>query len=126
MDALRRCIEVLPPKKDWVSHTRLWLVTAAKIEDWASEPSRADTSLSGTGYIYVFVDFDRKQRSTKDLARNRYLVTKVFECQISNDAIAFRRNFMRWRLSRLPSLDVRHDDQLLEADHVGPSNELEV
>lgn len=120
MDALRRCIEVLPPKNDWVSHTPLWLVTAAKIEDWAAEPGRADVSLSGAGYIYVFVDFDRTQRPTKDLARDRYLVTKVFECQLSNDVVAFRRNSTRWRLSQLPSLDVRHDDQLLVAKRAGP------
>jgi hypothetical protein len=113
MDALRRCIEVLPPKNDWVSHTRLWLVTAVKIDDWAAEPTRADTSLSGPGYIYVFVAFDRTKRPTKDLARDRYLVTKVLECQVSTDAVAFRRNSMRWHLSRLPILDVRHDDEVL-------------
>jgi hypothetical protein len=115
MDALRRCIEVLPPKNDWVSHTRLWLVTAVKIEDWTAEPSRADVLLSGSGYIYIFVDFDRAPRPTKDLARDRYLVTKVFECQLSNDVLVFRRNSTRWRLSPLPSLDVRHDDRLLVA-----------
>jgi hypothetical protein len=122
MDALRRCIEVLPPKGDWVSHTRLWLVSAVKIENWTADPSRAHKSLSGGGYVYVFADFDRTKRPTKDLVRDRYRVVKVFECQISDDVIAFRRNSTRWRIIRLPNLDARHDDQLLVAKRAGHQN----
>jgi hypothetical protein len=62
------------------------------------------------------VDFDRTQRPTKDLARNRYLVTKEFECQLAEDIVAFRRDSARWRLMPSPSLDVRHEDELLVAD----------
>jgi hypothetical protein len=118
MDALRRCIEVLPPKNDWVSHTDLWLVSAVKIEDWAAEPGRAHAALSGTGYIYKFVNFDSRPQPTKELARNRYLVTKMFECQLAKDILAFRRDSARWRLSPAPPLDVHHEDERLLADRV--------
>jgi hypothetical protein len=113
MDALRRCIEVLPPKNDWVSHTRLWLVTANMIKNWAAEPTRANASLSGSGYVYVFADFDETARRTADVTRNRYLVRKTFECQTSEEIVVYKRDNGKWKVSSLPSLDVRRNDQQL-------------
>src|SRR5580700_1418331 len=99
MDALRRCIEVLPPENDWVSNTKLWLVSAEKIHDWASEAERGDESLSGTGYVYVFAKFDVEQPiRTTDVTRLRYLVEKKFECQISEQFVAFRADKGRWQV----------------------------
>jgi hypothetical protein len=114
MDALRRCIEVLPPENDWVSNTKLWLVSAEKIHDWASEAERGDESLSGTGYVYVFAKFDVEQPiRTTDVTRLRYLVEKKFECQISEQFVAFRADKGRWQVVRQPALELRHDDSIL-------------
>jgi hypothetical protein len=113
MDALRRCIEVLPPKTDWVSNTKLWLVTAAKVDDWAQEKERAHISLIGSGYIYVFARFSQRKRATADLARVRHAVHQKFECQICGDVVIFRTGRGRWQVVPLPSLDLQHHDQIL-------------
>jgi hypothetical protein len=114
MDALRRCVEVLPPKNDWVSSSELLLVTAEKIDDWAKEKERAHKSLSGPGYIYVFAKFNKKEKiPTADVARVRYVVLQKFECQICRDVVVFRVGQGRWRVSPLPSLDFKHHDQIL-------------
>jgi len=113
MDALRRCIEVLPPKKDWVSNTKLWLVSAEKIRNWESEAPRGDKSLSGSGYVYVFAKFNPASIETTDVTRLRYQVQKKFECQISEEFVVFRANEGPWRLVRQPSLELRHDDSIL-------------
>jgi hypothetical protein len=113
MDALRRCIEVLPPQNDWVSNTRLWLVTANKINDWTTEPTRATASLSGSGYVYVFTDFDETPRRTAGVTRNHYLVRTTFECQISDEIVAYKRDTGPWKVSSLPRLDARRDDRKL-------------
>jgi hypothetical protein len=113
MDALRRCVEVLPPKNDWVSSSRLWLVTADKVGDWAKEKGRAHKSLVGPGYIYVFANFGRRKIPTADVARVRYVVHQKFECQICKDIVVFRAGRGRWQVSSLPSLDFKHHDQIL-------------
>lgn len=112
MDALRRCVEVLPPRKDWVSSSKLWLVTADKIGNWAKEKGRAHKSLFGPGYIYVFARFGKKT-PTADVARVRYAVHQKFECQICKDVVVFRAGQGRWQVSPLPSLDFKHHDQIL-------------
>jgi hypothetical protein len=117
MDALRRCIEVLPPKNDWVSHTSLWLVTAQLVEDWAARPGRAASALTGAGYIYIFADFDETPIPTRSVARNRYSVKKTFECQISDDIVAFRRDSAKWKAVSLARFDARHNDMLLSRDY---------
>ena len=117
MDALRRCIEVLPPRNDWVSHTSLWLVTAFAVKNWSDQQDRAASSLAGAGYVYVFVDYDDTPRRTGDLSRIRYLVTNRFECQISDDIIAFRRNEGRWKAKSIAPFDARHDDTVLSLEY---------
>jgi len=113
MDALRRCIGVLPPKNDWVSHTKLWLVAAQKINDWTTYPHRARPDLSGPGYLYVFADFEDEPRPTKDVSRRRYPVKHVFECQIAEQILVFRRDDGRWQASRMAKFDARHKDEQL-------------
>ena len=116
MDALRRCIEVLPPSDDWVSSTKLWLVTASAVDDWASCAVRAAGSLSGPGYVYIFAEFDATAESTDDPCRNRYRVKTKFECQVSRDVVAFRAGSGRWKAVAIPPLDARHDDSRLSRD----------
>ena len=117
MDALRRCIEVLPPRNDWVSHTNLWLVRAQPIDDWATEQERAAFSLSGAGYIYEFVDYEDIKRRTGDTSRIRYRVKKKFECQISEEIVAFRRDDGKWKVQTIVPFDARHDDRVLSIEH---------
>jgi len=113
MDALRRCIEVLPPSNDWVSHTGLWLVTAHAVGDWATHDLRGASSLSGRGYNYVFVDYDNVPKRTSDLSRLRFRVKKLYECQISNDVVVFRRDGGKWNTKTVAPFDARHDDTKL-------------
>jgi hypothetical protein len=116
MDALRRCIEVLPPRDDWVSSTALWLVTAKAVRDWAACAERAAGSLSGPGYVYIFAKFRDTAESVDDPCRNRYRVKTKFECQVSRDVVAFRAGSGRWKAVAIPPLDARHDDSMLSRD----------
>jgi hypothetical protein len=124
MDALRRCIEVLPPKDDWVSNTKLLLVTAKAVADWtAVSANRAAGSLSGPGYVYIFAKFRdkatkfrNKVKPARDPSRNLYRVITAYECQVSHDVVAFRAGSRRWKAVTLPPLDLRHDDAMLSRD----------
>jgi hypothetical protein len=124
MDALRRCIEVLPPKDDWVSNTKLLLVTAEAVPDWtAVSANRAAGSLSGPGYVYIFAkfrgkatEFRKKPKPARDPSRNLYRVITTYECQISRDVVAFRAGSRRWKAVTLPPLDLRHNDAMLSRD----------
>jgi hypothetical protein len=88
-------------------------VTAQKVDDWATRSDRAASALSGIGYIYVFADFNATPRRTRDVSRNRYLVRKTFECQISDNVVAFRRDRGKWKMASLPCFYPLHDDMLL-------------
>lgn len=124
MDALRRCIEVLPPKDDWVSNTKLLLVTANAVPDWtAVSANRAAGSLSGPGYVYIFAKFRdaatkfrNKAKPARDPSRNLYRVITTYECQVSRDVVAFRAGSGRWKAVALPPLDARRDDTMLSRD----------
>jgi hypothetical protein len=60
MEALRFFIKTLPPNNDAVTMTRLWLVTAEKVNDWQTWNSnvnpKANPILKGSVYIYTFVN----------------------------------------------------------------------
>ena len=72
MDALRNSIAALSPGSDVVSTTRLWLVTAEAVQDWASA-ARADPALVGSGYVYVFARVEDKPGDGADLSVNASL-----------------------------------------------------
>jgi hypothetical protein len=109
MDALRRCIRVLPPTGDWVSNTKLWLVSAEKIADWDTDPRRATPLLLRAGYFYLFADCTNDQEHTSDLARDRVLVKQLFECQISDDVVAVKQKAGGWKVIPIASLSVRRN-----------------
>ncbi|UOQ71630.1 hypothetical protein [Hymenobacter cellulosilyticus] len=84
MEALRACIRQLPGSGDMVSTTRLFLVEAEAIADWATVATRFDGRLTGSGYRYVFVDMDAEiQKDPSDQRRQRRKVKRRFECQLA-------------------------------------------
>jgi hypothetical protein len=105
MDALRRCIAILPPGSDHVSNTKLWLVKAERIPEWNLESSRADSRLSGPGFHFVFVRFNQNERPTDDLTRVRFRVKRIFDCQISETNFVFRADDGSWKFADLPKLE---------------------
>ncbi len=84
MEALRSCIAALPPGTDAVNTTRLWLVTAEAVRDWAVDPSRADPALTGPGFLYAFARTAAAGAPVPgDPRRLRVPVTARLECQIA-------------------------------------------
>ena len=92
MEALRLCIRTLPPNNDIVSSTELLLVVAEKVNDWSNRSDRADSSMTGPGYLYEFADVERRTRPTRDVRRNRYRVLSRFTCQITQQGLFWQQN----------------------------------
>ena len=101
MEALQRCIKSLPPARDYVAKTRLWLVRAENVADWSRHSSKADRALSGSGYIYEFASTSGppirdSQPVPNDLTRLRYETANRYECQIAASFLFFRQNGGNW------------------------------
>ncbi|MEM9271967.1 MAG: hypothetical protein AAGA80_03235 [Cyanobacteria bacterium P01_F01_bin.143] len=88
MDVLRLCFGTLTNQT--VPNNELWLVNAEKVDDWnqwnSEELPKADSLLSGAGYIYRFAIVDNA--SVEDVAdnpvtRQRYSLQGVVEFQVS-------------------------------------------
>jgi hypothetical protein len=105
MDALRRSIALLPPPHDHVSNTKLWLVKAEDVAAWERNPDRVDSRLDGAGFVFTFVSFDDAWKPTEDVTRVRFRVKSVFECQLSDTKLVFRKDAGHWMLSELPRLE---------------------
>jgi len=99
MEALRACIAALPPPNDRVNDTDLWLITAVAVADWAVEDSRADASLAGPGFNYVFASTSGRDELTEDVRRRRTRVAKKFDCQISATTLFWREDQGAWQSS---------------------------
>ena len=96
METLRRCVGALPPAGDIVSETKLLLVTAEKIADWAIVRNRASKVLLGAGFRFVFVRTAGAPVSTADLTRLRTRVGDEYECHIAATVLFFRQNGAAW------------------------------
>jgi hypothetical protein len=93
MEALRLCIRTIPPQGDIVAMTNLLLVVAEKVNDWSQRSDRADTTMTGTGYLYEFANVEpRRIRVTQDVRRSRYRVLSRFTCQITQQGLFWREN----------------------------------
>jgi hypothetical protein len=100
MDALRFCIRTLPPANDAVPTTRLWLVTAEKVNSWQTWQSRllpkANTTLTGAGYIYNFVEVPNPSVEGVPVAdpplRRRHQIANRYDCHIDLRNLFFRAN----------------------------------
>lgn len=91
MEALRFCIRVLPPN-DTVSTTQLLLVAAAKIADWTQRSDRAQSTLQGSGYLYVFATVQGSEQITRDVRRKRLRVRNRFTCQITQNTLCWQQD----------------------------------
>lgn len=97
MEALRRCIKALPPPNDRVNRTQLWLIAVEPVDDWATDPSRADSKLEKGGYAFTFVTVREDGQPTEDVRRLRVPVEQKFECQISLMAFFWRQDGGAWQ-----------------------------
>ena len=96
MEALQRCIAALPPGKDLVSQTELWLVRAEAVADWSQHGETADRALVGPGFLYEFAEVpgDPLRNGVAipgDVLRRRIAVAKRSTCQLSATLLLFRQ-----------------------------------
>jgi len=101
MDVLRLCFEHLQGQS--VTDTALWLVSAKRVDDWANYSStvlpRADSSLTGAGYIYQFAVVDNESETEvkeQPVTRVRLPLTDTVEFQISAQQLLFNINSGQW------------------------------
>jgi hypothetical protein len=112
MECLENCIDALKNKKVW--QTKLWLVSASKINNWKKPQElkvlpkdnlfaninyavRQDDSLDGEGYFFVFAKVPENKHGedsdidTKDkyLKRRKIKCSEVWVCQASVDLVTF-------------------------------------
>lgn len=92
MEALRRCIRILPPRGDVVATTRLLLISLTQVRDWATAPGVGDPRLTGAGYRFLFAKLEGPEESTQELTRVRRKVVTTYECQTGQGAMSWRRN----------------------------------
>jgi hypothetical protein len=111
MEALRVCIEALPPydANEFVSTTKLLLVTAEKIAEWSTRADRGDPRLQGGGYLYVFALLTNQDLPTRDLRRLKQEVARdslgnyvTFTCQLTAKAICWRQETGTFEFLTLP------------------------
>ena len=67
-------------------------MSAEKIPDWAQRADRFSTLLTGSGYLYVFVDFKNGQEDPADRRRLIADVTSTFICQVSSSMVGLSKN----------------------------------
>ena len=91
MDAFRECADRIRGNKPMKKFTTL-LVSAEKIPDWAQRADRFSTLLTGSGYLYVFVDFKNGQEDPADRRRLIADVTSTFICQVSRSMVGLSKN----------------------------------
>jgi hypothetical protein len=104
MEALRDCVRLLDPTRR-VSTTRLWLVTADRIENWAQHPDRGDACLAGSGYLYEFaLASGRSVPVPKEVSRQRVRISARFTCHLTATAIAWRKDDGAFTLGERASL----------------------
>jgi hypothetical protein len=90
MNAIRACIQFLPPEPKQVSATKLVLVSAQRVVEWTRRSDRADPRLQGEGYIFQLALLGRVLRSR---AHGRLVrrVDEAYQCQIGKAGICWRR-----------------------------------
>ena len=89
MDALRFCIQKIPPPTDTVASTNLWLVAARQVLDWTGRDERLSLALAGAGYEFTFAMRVGVPSATKERNRSVWRVRQVTRCQISADLLVW-------------------------------------
>jgi hypothetical protein len=103
MNAIRACIQVLPPRpkneSKQVSSTKHFLVSAQHIGEWTERNDRADPRLQGQGYLFRFAILGRelsfKDHRAKNHGRIVRRVDESYLCQIGSAGICWRRDDIR-------------------------------
>ena len=105
MDALRDCIAKLPPS-DHVRNTKLWLISAEKVERWSDgagglgiprmlggrdERNRipASAGIRGPGWLYVFAIGSGKPRDHCERGRRVQPCRRFYVCRVSGNAVSY-------------------------------------
>jgi hypothetical protein len=91
MNALRACIAVLPELPKRVSTTRLFLVSANKVDNWSRRAERADPRLDGDGYLFEFAILQKNiSYPPQQHGRARRPVRKRYTCQIGAQGVCWK------------------------------------
>jgi hypothetical protein len=91
MEAIRNCVRALPPSPKRVSATRLFLVSAERIQNWAARSDRGDPRLSGEGYLFLFAILDEAAIPAREHGRLRRKIKERYTCQIGSRGVCWRR-----------------------------------
>jgi hypothetical protein len=88
MDALRRAVAQIDPNHP-VSETKLWLVYADSVGDFAALPPLDGTGpLKGSGFRFEFVNpTGQKMPDAAELGRARWPYDAHYECYVGTDAV---------------------------------------
>jgi len=92
MDAFRECADRIRDTTKLMDKFLSLLVTAEKIPDWSERGDRFSPSLTGPGYLYVFVDKVNSQEDPTDRKRTIAVVKNTFTFQVSGQMVGLRKN----------------------------------
>jgi len=92
MDAFRECADRIRDTKKRMDEFRSLLVSAEKISDWSQRADRFSPSLTGPGYLYVFVDTVNGKEDPSDRKRILAEVKNTFTFQVSGQMVGLRKN----------------------------------
>jgi hypothetical protein len=90
MDAFRECADRIRDTTKPMSSFRGLLVTAEKVADWSQRADRFDNTLTGPGYLYVFVKLGAAQEDQTDRRRVLAAATNTFTFQVSRQRVGLR------------------------------------
>jgi hypothetical protein len=92
MDAFRECADRIRDTTQLMDAFTSLLVNAEKIADWSQRADRFAASLTGPGYLYVFVDKVNEHEDPTDGKRTLADVTNTFTFQVSGQMVGLRKN----------------------------------
>jgi hypothetical protein len=92
MDAFRECADRIRDTTQLMDAFGSLLVSAEKIPDWSQRADRFATSLTGSGYLYVFVDKVNAQEDPADRRRMLADVQNTFTFQVSGNMVGLSKN----------------------------------
>jgi hypothetical protein len=90
MNAIRDAIAVLPEKPRRVSATKLVLISAESVQQWATRSDRGDQRLEGEGFLFIFALLEMKGSPAKERGRWLRRVKRRYTCQVSRSGLCWR------------------------------------
>ena len=92
MDAFRECADRIRNTTKLMDAFGSLLVSAERISDWSQPADRFAPSLTGPGYLYVFVDKVNAQEDPRDRKRILADVKSTFTFQVSGQMVGLRKS----------------------------------